>query len=936
MFHPEPGRRPRVLSPPTSLPNHLRRTSTDDVSLRPCGAVHNHDGAEMERALDLRCVRRVRSLRSAQSLSSSPVQARATFSPPPASLFAKVDRANSRRQDLVDLTPSLPTGSDASANATSSIEASSNSLTSSHQPALSATMSSTPLSPPPTSITSTSPAGSSSTVQLPTSPSSSSSSGLSSRDPPTTTSDPTFSAETAPPTSSSGSSTFDDLTVSGPTSSSTSSSSPASISSFSSNSSSFNPPLPSSTPDQCAFFLITSDSLPGSTSSIVCVSANLTSSIPTSTPVPSVTVVTSEHTHIVFSPYTKTISSTSTIFETGVLGTDTPNGPNQFARNTGAVIGVALAGTVFLIAAVFIIFFLCRNYKARRSRSQHGSSLHHLNNSHEGSWRPPLDDEDAAINTGDEPYGSSRYAGLASAMQPRLSVSPGPYQSRAQSQSLSRVGVNDPTADAVDNSDTPGTTAPTTANVSAAASQDNILVGGGLHRRSTSHSYMPGFGQAAETMADDDKMSPPLSRYPSGSGIGTAQIPRNPSTTSDAGIIWFGSTTTRDPQQQQSSQQASGASSPTLPGSQPQGQGYSSVHGSRSAVSLQAGSSSHDGGASASSGHGLLGPSGSSGDILSKKKAARISDTPPTSYLFSKKSHTRRPSASDHSDRSSSSTSSSTPPAVGAEDGVVKGILARFRRTSRSMIPDVFVHSASSKESLASRGSKSTPQRRDSYHYGSITSSSLGKSPTPPSQAHIPSYLPAPQMTEFGQMQPVSSTSWMPQSLAPDTTLGQFSPMHPGIPPWMPSALRPSTPGSSSQHPPPPPLDGPRMSAGSFGDTDSASDFRIMEGLLHPRLMLKLTDSNHSSSASLRDNVDYSRPIGGVINNRLHSTTTFNTQDTPDTASQGTADNGTQEDVGGSADMHHPPHQPSPLHLHHPIHQDSQRSQNHQQRSASQ
>ncbi|KAF8438890.1 hypothetical protein L210DRAFT_3504628 [Boletus edulis BED1] len=59
---------------------------------------------------------------------------------------------------------------------------------------------------------------------------------------------------------------------------------------------------------------------------------------------------------------------------------------------------------------------------------------------------------------------------------------------------------------------------------------------------------------------------------------------------------------------------------------------------------------------------------------------------------------------------------------------------------------------------------------------------------------------------------------------------------------------------------------------------------RLADGLLHPRLR-----TQGCSDASLRDFEDYSRPIGGVVKNRLYSTTTFGTQDENDRSpSQGT------------------------------------------------
>ncbi|CAL1709362.1 unnamed protein product [Somion occarium] len=56
------------------------------------------------------------------------------------------------------------------------------------------------------------------------------------------------------------------------------------------------------------------------------------------------------------------------------------------------------------------------------------------------------------------------------------------------------------------------------------------------------------------------------------------------------------------------------------------------------------------------------------------------------------------------------------------------------------------------------------------------------------------------------------------------------------------------------------------------------------EGLLDPRLGLHLGTGGVESTAaiSLRDDQDYSRPIGGLVNNRMYSTTTFHTLDTRD------------------------------------------------------
>ncbi|KAI0075814.1 hypothetical protein K474DRAFT_1563868, partial [Panus rudis PR-1116 ss-1] len=54
------------------------------------------------------------------------------------------------------------------------------------------------------------------------------------------------------------------------------------------------------------------------------------------------------------------------------------------------------------------------------------------------------------------------------------------------------------------------------------------------------------------------------------------------------------------------------------------------------------------------------------------------------------------------------------------------------------------------------------------------------------------------------------------------------------------------------------------------------------EGLLDPKLGMRLGMAGMESSAaiSLRDDVDYSRPIGALVNNRMYSSTTLKTMET--------------------------------------------------------
>ncbi|KIM38040.1 hypothetical protein M413DRAFT_30449 [Hebeloma cylindrosporum] len=59
--------------------------------------------------------------------------------------------------------------------------------------------------------------------------------------------------------------------------------------------------------------------------------------------------------------------------------------------------------------------------------------------------------------------------------------------------------------------------------------------------------------------------------------------------------------------------------------------------------------------------------------------------------------------------------------------------------------------------------------------------------------------------------------------------------------------------------------------------TDNSS---MAEGLLHPRLGLGMDHLQQASTASLRDHEDYTRPINGLVNNHIRSTTTFEILDT--------------------------------------------------------
>ncbi|RDB28444.1 hypothetical protein Hypma_015475 [Hypsizygus marmoreus] len=131
----------------------------------------------------------------------------------------------------------------------------------------------------------------------------------------------------------------------------------------------------------------------------------------------------------------------STVIESGVLSTNSPGGRNGFGRNTGAIIGIALASSIALLMVVFIVFYACRRYKT--GQALNGSSSDVLNFP---SWHPPLAGDDDNQENSDRPGGlicpSSQPSGsseqcneMASATMAGLSdsVHVAPYESNLES-----------------------------------------------------------------------------------------------------------------------------------------------------------------------------------------------------------------------------------------------------------------------------------------------------------------------------------------------------------------------------------------------------------------------------------------------------------------------------------------------------------------------
>jgi hypothetical protein len=183
---------------------------------------------------------------------------------------------------------------------------------------------------------------------------------------------------------------------------------------------------------------------------------------------------------------------------------------------------------------------------------------------------------------------------------------------------------------------------------------------------------------------------------------------------------------------------------------------------------------------------------------------------PPTSFTFREK------------DQSSENGSSSAT--------TLQGILGRLRG-GRTSNPNIVIQGASSPSSAAT--SRESLTLRTQLHI-------------PPSRSPSSLLHPTPMQSMFN---PASLLQRPPSAVYP--TAGRPGSM--GPPPLGPNGERRGSfwPGAESLTLPSPPSPAPSERS------------RDLEGLLHPRIMFRLP-GNQDSSASLRDDEDYSRPIGGV------------------------------------------------------------------------
>ncbi|KAH9478025.1 hypothetical protein JR316_0010261 [Psilocybe cubensis] len=459
----------------------------------------------------------------------------------------------------------------------------------------------------------------------------------------------------------------------------------------------------------------------------------------------------------------------STVVETGVLRTDTPQQLGGLGRNTGAIAGIAVAVTLAVIFVIFLLFYGCRRYRARQNFDR--GSIDILARARE-VWRPPIDgdDDDVSYLRGHnslnrrQTLGSQEHSGE------------GGYIGQGSSgDHLSGEGGG-----------------------AGSAESTNIGMASAMHPTFGGQPYMPNMTQ---TMGDPFARPAPV--------VLPAHSANDGHAAEGAKQYWWG---INDPQ---AARDIGGRRSETSENGVPQ-------MASRSAVSLTV-----VGGSGSSGGHGSGSSHGKSGAIKAKRNSMngprpmpksegrRHSSTPPSAFVGSLREPAYDCERQEQSDRNS-----------------VKGFLNRLRTTSHRV----------STQSIATLRGTPAPQPRATTDDTSFL---------PPPGVYSPSLLNPPQaLLRF----PRGVTGNGYTSLSPP--LPQMSSagydLHPPSFPW-PTMTLPSAP--------------------SPVPTDASS---MVEGLLHPRLGA-LDTAQQASTASLRDHEDYTRPINGLVNNHLRSTTTFDT-----------------------------------------------------------
>lgn len=594
----------------------------------------------------------------------------------------------------------------------------------------------------------------------------------------------------------------------------------------------------------------------------------------------------------------------STIIETGVLSTDKTRPSDAFSHNTGAIIGITLAGTFALVILALIIFFTCRKYKQRESIAS-GSRENFLRRDVDiepPAWRSPLEGDDdefeqrygyRGLGFGSEGTGAAATGVQGGVMQ----ENPGAGSVSYSAYPHDSGGSGENGGAGIGNEGLSGSTSAESALMFPP--QGHVYPGmGGVD----SYVYMPPSGvvvppipgpSSPEGMTHATRSSPPpepglwLSASPTQPGFALPyQHPQQAASRS-----------TSDPF-------GDGHAAPAVAISSTSGHGHPSSDALASSVYL--GSSSHGhlvntvgaGGTwSSSSGHGVSGGRSKS----ASPAAERRSMAPPSSYV------PPRGGMADSSDSSGS----------GSDRSSVRDLFGRFRSLSKGKgkerdrsksLQNEGVVSRSSGESMASRrsmsmsvGHSTTLGHTSVYSHGHPHAhgqpSSLLNPPNPlPMSMPRSDVLPVPviQYPEIAEPSPMGYPYSIPDQYQQPPAYSQHGPRNdlgltsdsPYVdicPP--PTTFRPPSPVPTDASSYVEGLLNPRMLPGGSAGLDTfdiggsrggnVGDRRGSRGI--GRHSLGMSEDGGGSVMSLRDNVDYSRPISGAAMQGMRSTTTFGT-----------------------------------------------------------
>ncbi|KAI6145713.1 hypothetical protein EDD17DRAFT_1652454 [Pisolithus thermaeus] len=256
-------------------------------------------------------------------------------------------------------------------------------------------------------------------------------------------------------------------------------------------------------------------------------------------------------------------------------------------------------------------------------------------------------------------------------------------------------------------------------------------------------------------------------------------------------------------------------------------------------------------GSHADHGFGSGGVRSVSSDSMGRKKHRHGFGSPPSSFkAWKERGSSVRNKGESKNRRRSTESSNTSASASGSGDERkdrsspahgVRGLLDRLRRVGHTPSP-----------MSSSRALPATPRKSSKDFDVERAAGAGGGEVRPPTSAPIQSPVPtSPRSYVVLNPSPrlgTNAASASVSQLGDNNDILLYNPHDPLSPPTLPYASMPSP-----------------------APTDAS---RLPEGLLHPRLEVE-----GRSVTSLRDFEDYSRPIGGHVNRRVYSTTTFGTAD---------------------------------------------------------